>query len=380
MDLEFSEDQQELRSTVRSFLERECPMSLVRDVVEKGTVVEKGAVVDKGAIVDKGSPADDLWAQMVDLGWPALTVPEAHGGLGLGFVELAVVVEELGRAVAPGPFLATVTQFVPALRLAGTDDQQRRFLEPVAVGDLAGTLAVGRDVTAAPAADGWVLSGTVRHVVDGDRADELAVAARVDNGWGLFVVRGEHVRATSEHTLDQSRRLATVDLDSMPVEGDRVLGAPGSSASGAALDRIVEEATAALALEMVGTCQSIFDVALDYAKERHQFGVPIGSFQALKHKFADMLVALERARATAYFAAATIAEGDDRRTLAVDMAKAAAGDAQRLIAQEGISIMGGIGYTWEHDMHLYVKRAKAGDALLGTSSDHRARVAREIGL
>ncbi|MBV8304187.1 MAG: acyl-CoA/acyl-ACP dehydrogenase [Acidimicrobiia bacterium] len=380
MDLEFSEDQQELRSTVRSFLERECPMSLVRDVVEKGTVVEKGAVVDKGAIVDKGSPADDLWAQMVDLGWPALTVPEAHGGLGLGFVELAVVVEELGRAVAPGPFLATVTQFVPALRLAGSDDQQRRFLEPVAVGDLTGTLAVGRDVTAAPAADGWVLSGTVRHVVDGDRADELAVAARVDDGWGLFVVRGEHVRATSEHTLDQSRRLATVDLDSTPVEGDRVLGAPDSSASGAALDRSLEEATAALALEMVGTCQSIFDVALDYAKERHQFGVPIGSFQALKHKFADMLVALERARATAYFAAATIAEGDDRRTLAVDMAKAAAGDAQRLIAQEGISIMGGIGYTWEHDMHLYVKRAKAGDALLGTSSDHRARVAREIGL
>ena len=131
---------------------------------------------------------------------------------------------------------------------------------------------------------------------------------------------------------------------------------------------------------MVGTCQSIFDVALAYAKERHQFGAPIGSFQAIKHKFADMLVALERARAASYFAAATIAENDDRRALAVAMAKAAAGDAQRLIAQEGIQIMGGIGYTWEHDMHLYVKRAKAGDALLGTSSDHRAQVARIIGL
>ena len=139
-------------------------------------------------------------------------------------------------------------------------------------------------------------------------------------------------------------------------------------------------ATAALTLEMVGTCQTIFDVALAYAKEREQFGVPIGSFQAIKHKFADMLVALERARATSYFAAATIAEGDHRRSLAVAMAKAAAGDAQRLIAKEGIQIMGGIGYTWEHDMHLYVKRAKAGDALLGTSSDHRAQVARMIGL
>jgi alkylation response protein AidB-like acyl-CoA dehydrogenase len=167
-------------------------------------------------------------------------------------------------------------------------------------------------------------------------------------------------------------------LDGTIVDRDRVLDA--SSDVGDAIDRAVGEATAALALEMVGTCQSIFDLALDYAKEREQFGVPIGSFQAIKHKFADMLVALERARATAYFAAATIAEDDSRRPLAISMAKAAAGDAQRLLAKEGIQILGGIGYTWEHDMHLYVKRAKTGDALLGTSSDHRARVARMLGL
>jgi len=360
MELEFSDDQQELRSTVRSFLERECPMTLVRSVVEKGT------------------PADELWAQMVELGWPALTVPERDGGLGLGFVELAVVVEELGRAVAPGPFLATVTQFVPAVRHAGTAEQQSRFLGPVAAGDVTGTLAVGGDVVAVPAEGGWSLTGVVRHVVDGDRADEVAVAARVDDGWGLFVVQGGAVRATPQRTLDPSRRLATVTLDGAHVDSERALGVPGGAET--ALDRAVEEAIAALALEMVGTCQSIFDVALGHAKERHQFGVPIGSFQAIKHKFADMLVALERARATAYFAAATVAEEDDRRPLAIAMAKAAAGDAQRLIAQEGIQIMGGIGYTWEHDMHLYVKRAKAGDALLGTSSHHRARVARLIGL
>jgi alkylation response protein AidB-like acyl-CoA dehydrogenase len=360
MELEFSDDQQELRTTVRSFLERECPMTLVRSVVEKGT------------------PADDLWAQMVELGWPALTVPERDGGLGLGFVELAVVVEELGRAVAPGPFLATVTQFVPAVRHAGTPEQQSRFLGPVAAGEATGTLAVGGDMVAVPAAGGWSLTGAVRHVVDGDRADEVAVAARVDDGWGLFVVPGDAVRATPQRTLDRSRRLATVTLDGAHVDSERALGVPGGAET--ALDRAVEEAIAALALEMVGTCQSIFDVALGHAKERHQFGVPIGSFQAIKHKFADMLVALERARATAYFAAATVAEEDDRRPLAIAMAKAAAGDAQRLIAQEGIQIMGGIGYTWEHDMHLYVKRAKAGDALLGTSSHHRARVARLIGL
>jgi alkylation response protein AidB-like acyl-CoA dehydrogenase len=360
MDLEFSEEQQELRTSVRSFLESECPITLVRSVVEKGT------------------PADELWAHMVDLGWPALTIPEEHGGLGLGFIELAVVTEELGRVIAPGPFLATVTQFVPAVRHAGTSDQQGRFLAPVAAGELTGALAVGGDVVATANADGWRLTGTVRHVVDGDRADEIAVIARVDDGRGVFVVPGKDVQATPERTLDQSRRLATLELDDIELAADRALGTPSSL--DAAIDTAVQEATAALALETVGTCQSIFDVALDYAKERHQFGVPIGSFQAIKHKFADMFVALERARATAYFAAATIAEGDDRCALAVAMAKAAAGDAQRLIAQEGIQIMGGIGYTWEHDMHLYVKRAKTGDALLGTSSDHRARVARIIGL
>jgi len=357
MELEFSDDQQELRSSVRAFLERECPISLVRSVVEKG------------------APADELWAQMVDLGWPALTVPTDYGGLGLGFVELAVVVEELGRAMAPGPFLATVTQFAPAVRLAGTVDQQRRFLELVAAGDLTGTLAVGDDLVATPAEDGWTLSGTLRHVIDGDRADEIAVAVRKEDGWRLFVVGSTAAHTVLEHALDQSRPLATITFDSTFVECDRAF-----TASADAFDRVLEEATAALALEMVGTCQSIFDVALEYAKARQQFGKPIGSFQAVKHKFADMFVALERARAAAYFAAATIAEEDQRRPLAVATAKAAAGDAQRLIGQEGIQLMGGVGYTWEHDMHLYVKRAKTGDALLGTSSDHRARVARMIGL
>ena len=384
MELEFTDEQQELRSTVRSFLERECPISLVRSVVEKGV------------------PADDLWAHMVALGWPALTVPEEIGGLGLGFVELAVVTEELGRVVAPGPFLATVTQFVPAVRHAGTPEQQERFLGSVAEGEVTGTLAVGGNVSAEPVSGGWEIRGTVRHVLDGERADEIAVAARVDDGWGLFVVPTAAVRATAESVLDQTRPLATVEIDAAVVDGERALGVPGGAES--ALDRAVEEAIAALALEMVGTCQSIFDVAIDHARERHQFGVPIGSFQAIKHKFADMLVALERARATAYYAAATVAEEDaslvfdprrrrfgsngpdlvgneaSSRPMAVAMAKAAAGDAQRRIAQEGVQIMGGIGYTWEHDMHLYVKRAKSGDALLGTSSHHRARVARLLGL
>jgi len=151
-------------------------------------------------------------------------------------------------------------------------------------------------------------------------------------------------------------------------------------ATAAGLRRVVEEATTALALETVGACQSIFDITLEFVKHREQFGVPVGSFQAVKHKFADMLIALERARATGYFAALTIAEDDERRALAVASAKATAGDCARFLAKEGIQLHGGIGYTWEHDMHLYVRRVRANAALFGTAAHHRAEVARLIGL
>jgi alkylation response protein AidB-like acyl-CoA dehydrogenase len=163
-------------------------------------------------------------------------------------------------------------------------------------------------------------------------------------------------------------------LDSVPVSSDRLLGEPGASAA-SGLRRAIDEAMVALALETVGACQTIFDMTLEYAKQREQFGVPIGSFQAIKHKFADMLVAVERARATGYFAALAIAEDDDRRAAAASTARIAAADCQRLLAKEGIQIHGGIGYTWEHDMHLYVRRVKTNAQLLGTEPEQRARLA-----
>ncbi|HEX7521285.1 MAG TPA: acyl-CoA dehydrogenase, partial [Acidimicrobiia bacterium] len=172
---------------------------------------------------------------------------------------------------------------------------------------------------------------------------------------------------------------AHIDLNGVRVPKDRVLGDPDAPAA-PALRRALEQATVALALEMVGTAQSIFDITLEYAKQREQFGVPIGSFQAIKHKFADMAILLERARATGYFAALTIAEDDERRSIATSMAKAAAGDAQARIAKEGIQVHGGIGYTWEHDMHLWVRRVTSNAALFGTAAEHRARVATAIGL
>jgi alkylation response protein AidB-like acyl-CoA dehydrogenase len=374
--LEFTAEQDELRDGVRAMLGRECPISLVREVVEKGTTPEA------------------LWSQMIELGWPALTVPERAGGLGMGAVELAVVVEELGRVLAPGPYLPTVTQFAPVVAEAGSLEQQERFLGGVAAGEVTGTLAlveesgsvdVGRvAATATPDGAGFVLHGTKETVVDAPTADEIAVIARApdtngDDGVGAFVVSRADLRVEPVEALDASRPLARVVLDGARVDGDRALGESGP-ATAVAVRRAVEVATTALAVETVGAAQAIFDITLAYAKQREQFGAPIGSFQAIKHKFADMLVALERARATSYFAALTIAEDDDRRALVTSTAKAAAGDCAALLAKEGIQIHGGIGYTWEHDMHLYVRRVKSSSLLFGNAAQHRARVADLIGL
>ncbi|HKF91826.1 MAG TPA: acyl-CoA dehydrogenase family protein [Acidimicrobiia bacterium] len=376
MHLEFTAEQDELRDGVRAMLARECPISLVREVVEKGTA------------------PDALWSQMVELGWPALTVPERAGGLGMGTVELAVVVEELGRVIAPGPFVPTVTQFAPVVAEAGSREQQERFLGGIATGELTGTLALVEEsgsadtghvtATATPDNDSFVLEGSKETVIEASTADEIAVIARTpgtrgDDGVGAFVVARADVRLDPIDALDPSRPLARVTLEGVRIGADRVLGAPGP-ATAAAVRRAVELATTALAVETVGAAQAIFDMTLSYVKQREQFGAPIGSFQAIKHKFADMLVALERARATSYFAALTIAEDDDRRALATSTAKAAAGDCAALLAKEGIQIHGGIGYTWEHDMHLYVRRVKSSSLLFGNAAQHRARVADLIGL
>jgi alkylation response protein AidB-like acyl-CoA dehydrogenase len=376
MQLEFTSEQEDLRDSVHAVLERECPMTLVRAVVETGVA------------------PDALWKHMVELGWTALTVPEPAGGLGLGPVELAVVVEELGRVVAPGPFLATAAQFTPAVREAGDDAQQQRFLGPIAEGTGTGTLAITEPgVAADPIAvrahasrsgGEWTLSGAKTFVLDGDTADEIVVVAREpgtvgEEGVVALVTPRDAVLVTPRRPLDATRSLVDLELDGARVSDDRRLGDPGP-ATVRAVQRALEEATAMLAVEMVGASQTIFDVTLDYAKQREQFGVPIGSFQAIKHKFADMLIALERARATAYFAALCVAEDDPRRAIAVATAKAAAGDCQRRFGKEGIQILGGIGYTWEHDMHLYVRRVKTDAQLLGTAHEHRRRIAALLGL
>jgi alkylation response protein AidB-like acyl-CoA dehydrogenase len=375
MELEFSNDQEELRDSIRALLVRESPISLARKVVEDG------------------ARPTELWNTVTSLGWPALTVPEADGGIGLGMIEAGILAEELGRVMAPGALLPTITQFVPAVREAGADAQRARFLGAVANGTCSGTLAITeRNGSYDPAAvaatveidgDEAVLRGEKRFVFEGDAVDEVVVVAREpgtlgDDGVRAVVVPAATIPNTAVRAIDGSRRLAHLHLDGIRVARDRVLGGPASAAP--ALRRAVEEATVALALEMTGTAQTLFDVTLEYAKQREQFGVPIGSFQAIKHKFADMMVSLERARATGYFAALTIAEDDERRTTATSVAKVAAGDCQRLLGKEGIQIHGGIGYTWEHDTHLYVKRLKSGEAMFGSSGAHKARIADRLGV
>lgn len=330
MDLELTADQRDLRASVREVLERECPPSAVREVVEGRR--------------DRWW----LWEATAPLGWPALTVPEEHGGLGAGPVEAALLATELGRAAAPGPLLPTLTQLVPALVVADAGEE----LAQVSAGELTGAVAV----------DGG--DGTARWVEEGDRVDVLVVAV----GSRLELVHRAEVAAEPITSFDPTRGLATVRL---------VPGRPLAEGDDA-VRRVLDGATVAVAAETVGACHTAFEMTRAYAEVREQFDVPIGSFQAVKHALADCFVVLEKARATVEFAALTIAEDDPRRTLAASMAKAAAGDCQRLVAAKSIQLHGGTGYTWENDLHLFVKRAKAGDALFGTGLHHRRRVGASV--
>ncbi len=370
MELEFTTEQEDLRASVRSFLEKECSLDVVRATVESGQAPEA------------------LWGSMVALDWPALAIPEENGGLGLSFVETAVVVEELGRAVAPGPLLPTVTQFAPLVREVGSTEQRQRFLSQVASGAVTGTVALADHpsgwamgditMTAERAEGGWVLHGTKFGILAADGTGEIAVVARAGAGMGVFVVPGAEAGLTTVRSLDASRPLSTARLSRVLVPDDRALGEPGSPASTLGVTRAVQEATVALALETVGTCDALFQMVLSYVKDRKQFGAPIGSFQAVKHKMANMFLALERARSLSYFAVAAIDEDTPDRATATSMAKAASDDCQRLVCRDSLQSFGGIGYTWEHDAHLLIKRAESCGALFGGAADHSLAVARAL--
>ncbi|HET6950734.1 MAG TPA: acyl-CoA dehydrogenase family protein [Acidimicrobiales bacterium] len=367
MDFEFDENQLGLQAAAAEVLAKECPPSYLR------------------AVLGGDQDPADLWRTLAGLDWPALAIAAEHGGLGASAVELAIVVEQLGYVGDPTPFLATTTQFVPVVAACGDEGQRRRFLGAVASEACPGTLALaGADgrwdprtpaVEATRAGDRWRLRGTAAFVIDGDRAAELAVLAATERGPAAFVVPAGATQVRRTPSLDQALHVAEVTFDGATVGEDRRLAGPDAAAG---FERALDAAVAGLAMMTVGACQRALDMVLEYARGREQFGVPIGSFQAVKHKAVDMYVAIERARALGYFAALTIAEDDDRRSLAASMAKAAAGDAQHIVFQHGIQLFGGIGFTWENDVHLYLRRAKAGELLLGGAAAHRAKVGRSV--
>ena len=361
MELELDDDQRHLQTTVQGILAKECSPAFVRSVI------------------DDGADPADWWHTMVGLYWPALAIAEDVGGLGMTWIELAILIEELGRAVDPSPYLATTTQFVPAIRRCGDTEQAARWLGAVASGTVIGALAIGAETVRATAVDaGWSLAGDVLNVVDADRADEIAVIASAVDGVGVFIVNrvaaGPLFSIETIPAFDHTAHIANVTLAGVVVESSRRLAGTDIALG---IAGAVEEATLGWALTTVGACQRILDLVVDYVKQRHQFGVPIGSFQAVKHKAVDMYVAIERARAVAQFAALTIVENDPRQTVAVSMAKAAAGDCQRIVFRNGFQLFGGMGFTWENDLQIALRRAKLGAAMFGSTSEHCRRVAQQ---
>jgi alkylation response protein AidB-like acyl-CoA dehydrogenase len=340
-------------------------------------------------MADATAHSEALWRKLVELGWTALLVPEEHGGLGASFEDLIVVLEEAGRALLPGPFLATVLCGTPAVVAGGSAAQRAALLPRLARGDLLMTLAVaeaegrfdapGIALRARRDASGIVLSGEKHFVPDAHVAEVLVVAARSggagEDGVTLCLVdaRASGVTVTPLRSVDMTRRICRVTLDGVRVPAEAVLGTPGEGWP--ILRRTLEQATAGLCAEMVGSAQRALDLSVAYAKERHQFGRPIGSFQAIKHKLADMLIAVENARSLAYYAAWAVTEDAPVAAQAVAMAKAYCSDMVKQVTSEAIQAHGGIGFTWEHDMHLFHRRALAQEAAFGSAPAHRAVVA-----
>lgn len=370
MDFAFSDEQEELRRTARRWLEEKAPSSVVRMLMES----------------DDGYDSEQ-WQELSQLRWQAMAIPEEYGGAGFGFLELSILFEEMGRCLYPAPFLSSMVLAAGAVLEAGNNEQKRRILPSLANGEKIGCLAHiepnGRwdqsaiETTAKQTGDGWMLNGTKSFVIDGDIADLLIVAARTDSGIGLFEVEGEGpgVSRRRLETMDLTRKQAEILLEEAPAE---LLGEEATG--GVALERVLEKAVVALASEQVGGAAKCLEMSVEYAKVRHQFGRPIGSFQAIKHKCAEMLVQVESARSAAYYAAWAASADDDELRVVAPLAKSYCSDAFFFCASENIQIHGGIGFTWEHDAHLYFKRAKTSQLLFGDPAYHRDILAERIGL
>jgi alkylation response protein AidB-like acyl-CoA dehydrogenase len=359
----------ELRLTARGFFAKYSDEEAVRSTMDS----------------DEGFDRT-LWTAMADqLGLQGLLVPETFGGTGFGFKHLQIVMEEMGRALVCTPYLSSAVLAVSALLASGDDERWAELLPGIADGSSIAAVAftdrrghwvpANDDVRATANGDGWTLTGTRPYVLDGAAADVVLVAAATDDGPGLFAVRAGGYSATPVQTLDMTRRQANVTFDHTDATAVGTVGA-----ADAYLTCAVNAGLAALAAEQVGGARRLMEMSVEYAQVREQFGRPIGSFQAIKHKCADMLVEVESSTSAAYAACAAIEDGSEETALLCSLAKAYCSEAYCHVAAENIQVHGGIGFTWEHPAHLYFRRAKSSEMLFGSPAYHRERVLEELGL
>ena len=375
MNFGFTEEQELLRAEVRKFLDQNCNLDEVRKLAES----------DEGF----GRP---LWDRMAELGWVGLRLPDAHGGVGLGWVDLVVVLEETGRTLFPSPLVATQLAAV-AIERAGSAEQQARWLPGIGDGTTIGTFALlersdslapeGVALEGKPDGDGFALHGEKLFVLFASQADLLVVAFRsgaAADAISLAVVPSDAPGLGIERlpTIDDTVRMGRVRFDGVPVPADAILGEAGGAWP--TIEHVVDCGALCATAEMVGAAEGVHALTVDYAKQRIQFDKPIGQFQGVKHPLASAFVDIESFKSLAYYAAWTLDESPDEAPLAVSRAKAYASDSFPRFGIDAIQLHGGIGYTWEYDAQLYLKRAKWARPLFGDADHHFERIARMGGL
>jgi alkylation response protein AidB-like acyl-CoA dehydrogenase len=370
MDFSFSSDQQLLKNSARAFLDEHCKPAAVRLLWD-----------------DPRGESDTMWKEMAQLGWLGLSLPEAYGGSGLGMVETAILLEELGRAAYPGPYWPTVLA-AEAVEAVGTDAQKNRWLAAIATGDARATLTlldadldwdpVTMSARAEKTPRGWALSGTKRFVPWAHVANVLLIPARAPEGPTLFLIdpSASGLTLSPVQGMDLATRWVQIDMDKVPAAADAVLGTAGQAAP--LLASLVRRGAVGAAAEMLGAARRCLDMAVGYAKVREQFGQPIGSFQAIRHKCAEMLLEVENSHSAVYYAAWALDAKAEDGELAASVAKAYVGDAARKVCGEAIQVHGGIGFTWEYDLHIYMKRAKALEPMYGDADYHREQIVRRV--
>jgi alkylation response protein AidB-like acyl-CoA dehydrogenase len=371
VNFSFSDDQVLLKNSVRAALDEQCKPEHARAMFD-----------------DPKGYSHHLWGEMAKLGWLGLPFPEEQGGAGLGLVELALVLEEMGRAAYPGPFFATVVLGGLGLMLGGSAAQKDKWLTAIASGKARATAALLEEhldwdpaataATAAKSGSGWTLSGLKRFVPWAHAADVVLVPARSPEGLSLFLVdpKASGVTLKPMVGIDLASRWSEMRLDKVAVGADALLGPAGTA--GPLLESLLRRAAVMSSAEMLGCARRCLDMSVEYAKVREQFGQPIGSYQAIRHRCAEMLLEVDNAHAAVYYAAWALTAGAEDAAVAASICKSYVNEAARKVCGDSIQVHGGIGFTWEYDLHLYMKRAKALEPLYGDTEYHRELIIRHV--